>query len=142
MYKKKNITKDTIMTMSPNMCIKLFQEQQEEIERLTRLVEKQGKKCNRYKKLLAAAHFGGEENIPRKDKKSGNGRKTFAGFRFDGYYAYYENGEIVIGEIKHRGGGELYRGKYLHEKTPYLSEIKKENIRMYNSIVKFFAEKD
>lgn len=142
MYKKKHIDKDNIMGMTPNMCIRLFQEQQEEIARLTRLVEKQGKKCNRYQKLLAAAHFGGEDKIPHKVKVHGISKKTFAGAEEWGYYSYFENGELVIEYHAPREGGELYRGKYMGEQTPYLSDIKMENVRMYNDIVKFFTNKN
>ena len=142
MYKHKHIDKDTIMGMTPNMCIRLFQEQQEEIARLTRLVEKQGKKCNKYQRMLTAAHFGGEDKIPRKVKVRGSGRKTFAGAGEWGYYSWYENGEIVIEYHAPREGGELYRGEYKGEQTPYLNEIKKENVRMYNDIIKFFGNKN
>lgn len=140
MRKTTKITKDTIMGMTPNMCVKLFEEQQAEILRLTRLVEKQGKKCNKYQKMLAAAHFGGEDKIPSKKKQAGNSRHTFAGFRGSGYYSFFDNGELVIGEIHHRGSHELYRGKYRGSHTPYLREIKQANLRMYNSIIKFFAD--
>jgi hypothetical protein len=133
MYNKRVITKDTIVGMTPNMCIQLFQEQQREIERLTRLVEKQGKKCNKYQRMLAAAHFGGEDKIPRKEKPS----PCFAGSKGNAYHAWYENGEIVI----HYGLYEPYRGEYKGDDTPYMNDIKKEQIRLYNSIVKFFADK-
>lgn len=127
------IDKDTIMSMTPNMCIRLFEEQQREIERLTRLVEKQGKKCNKYQRMLTAAHFGGEDKIPHKKKPS----HCFAGSKGDGYHAWYENGEIVI----HYKFYEPYRGEYKGEDTPYLAEIKQDNVKLYNSIVKFFADK-
>lgn len=58
-----------------------------------------------------------------------------------GYYAFVDNdGRLVIGEERGREGGELYRGEYKGEKTPWLSDIKKENVRLYNSIVKYFNE--
>jgi hypothetical protein len=132
------IDKDTIMCMTPNMCIRLFEEQQREIKRLTQLVEKQGKKCHRYQKMLAAAHFGGEDKIPRKTVTHRAGPRVFAGSRWPGYYSYFENGKVVIEYHTVREGRILYRGEYKGEQTPYLSEIKKENVRMYNSIMKFF----
>lgn len=58
-----------------------------------------------------------------------------------GYYAFVDNnGRLVIGEERGREGGELYRGEYKGENTPWLSDIKKENVRLYNSIVKYFNE--
>ena len=58
-----------------------------------------------------------------------------------GYYAYVDsNGQFVIGEERGREGGELYRGEYKGEKTPWLNDIKKENVRLYNSIVKYFND--
>lgn len=142
MNKKKHIDKDTIMGMTPSMCIRLFQEQQEEIARLKRLVDKQGKKCHRYQKLLAAARFGGEDKIPRK-KKNNDGPKsryTFAGSGMTpGYDAYFEDGKITIEHWTPREGGILYQGEWNGEETPYLNEIKLDNPKMYNSIMKFFA---
>ncbi len=58
-----------------------------------------------------------------------------------GYYAYVDdNSKLVIGEERGREGGELYRGEYKGENTPWLNEVKKENVRLYNSIVKYFKE--
>lgn len=58
-----------------------------------------------------------------------------------GYYAYInDNGNLVIGEERGREGGELYRGEYKGENTPWLNEVKKENIKLYNSIVRYFRE--
>lgn len=58
-----------------------------------------------------------------------------------GYYAFVDsNGQFVIGEERGREGGELYRGEYKGEKTPWLNDIKKENVKLYNSIVKHFKE--
>ena len=144
MYKHKNINKDTIMCMTPNMCIQLFEEQQAEILRLTKLVEKQGKKCNRYQRMLAAAHFGGEDKIPsqKKTHDTSMGRYTFAGSGDGwGYDAYFENGQLTIEHWAPREGGVVYRGEWKGEATPYLSDIKSENVRMYNDIIKFFANK-
>lgn len=144
MHKHKHIDKDTIMGMTPNMCIRLFEEQQREIARLTRLVEKQGKKCNKYQKMLAAAHFGGEDKIPHKTKvqKSGKGRHVFAGSGMtSGYDAYFEDGKITIEYWAPREGGILYQGEWRGEATPYLNEIKQDNPRLHHSIMEFFANK-
>ena len=72
----------------------------------------------------------------------GKVKKIFKGSHFDfGYYAFVDrNGQFVIGEERGREGGELYRGEYKGEITPYLNRVKKENIKLYNSIVKHFKE--
>lgn len=72
----------------------------------------------------------------------GNVKKLFAGSNFKfGYYAFVDsNGQFVIGEERGREGGELFRGEYKDEKTPWLNDIKKENVRLYNSITKYFNE--
>ena len=129
------------MDMSINGLIRLLEQKDVEIDKLKRKVESLGKKCNRYEKKLTIAHFGGEENIPNKEKnnKENTNRKTFAGSDFDcGFYAMLENGEFIIGEERSREGGTLYRGEYKGEDTPWMYEIKRENIRLYNSIVKHF----
>lgn len=66
--------------------------------------------------------------------------KMFAGTKTYGWYAYVEDHELVIGENHPREGGELYRGEYLGDSTPYLCDIKEENVKLYNSITKYFAE--
>ena len=72
----------------------------------------------------------------------GNVKKLFAGSNFKvGYYAFVDsNGQFVIGEERGREGGELYRGEYKGEKTPWLNDIKKENTKLHNSIVRYFNE--
>lgn len=72
----------------------------------------------------------------------GNVKKLFAGSNFKfGYYAFVDsNGQFVIGEERGREGGELYRGEYKGEKTPWMHEIKKENVKLYNSIARYFNE--
>ena len=58
-----------------------------------------------------------------------------------GYYAYIDsNNDFVIGEERGREGGELYRGEYKGENTPWLKEIRKEDVRFYNGIVRYFNE--
>lgn len=75
-------------------------------------------------------------------KNIGKVKKTFSGSHFDyGFYAWIEdNGEFVIGDERGREGGILYRGEYKGKSTPYLNEIKKENIKLYNNIVRYFNE--
>lgn len=63
------MNRDDIMHMSFNDCVALFERQDAEIKRLNRLVEKLGKKCNKYKRKLTIQHFDGEENIPKKEIK-------------------------------------------------------------------------
>ena len=72
----------------------------------------------------------------------GNVKKLFAGSNFNfGYYAFVDrNDQFVIGEERGREGGELYRGEYNGEKTPWMHDIKKENTKLYNSIVRYFNE--
>lgn len=60
-----------------------------------------------------------------------------------GYYAYADdNGKLVIGEERGREGGQLYCGEYRGINTPYMNDIKKESITLYNSIVKFFDKEE
>lgn len=75
-------------------------------------------------------------------KNHGNVKNIFKGSRFDyGFYAFIDaNGDFVIGEERGREGGELYRGKFLGEKTPKLCSIKTENSTLYNNIIKYFSE--
>ena len=55
-----------------------------------------------------------------------------------GWYAYAENGILVIGESFPHEGGDLYSGDYKGEDTPYLMKIKKDCPKIYNRIVKYF----
>ena len=57
-----------------------------------------------------------------------------------GYYAYVENGFLVIGESYPREGGDLYSGVYMGEYTPYLKILKEKAPKIYNKIVKYFDE--
>ena len=135
------MTKEDIMNMSINGVIRLLEQKDAEIDKLKRKVESLGKKCNKYEQKLTIMHFGGEENIPKKDKNhSNNTNRTFAGSNFNfGWYAYVENGDFVIGEERGREGGILYRGEYKGDDTPWMNEIKRENIKLYNSIVKYYG---
>ena len=132
--------KEDIMNMSINDYIKLLEEKDAEIEELKRKIESLGEKCNKYKKKLTTMHFGGEENIPKKNKQhSKTTRRQFAGFKGYGYYSFVENDDFVIGEERWREGGELYRGEYMGINTPYMNDIKNENLKMYNSIIKYYG---
>jgi hypothetical protein len=57
-----------------------------------------------------------------------------------GWFGYVEDGLLFIGWNDPHEGGILYQGYYEGEKTPYLNEIKKDNIKLYNSIVKYFGD--
>lgn len=67
----------------------------------------------------------------------------FYGSRYDyGFYAWPENRDtLVIGEERGREGGELYRGKFKGDNTPYMKDIKDENPELYVSIVGYFKER-
>ena len=63
---------------------------------------------------------------------------TFAGSRANhgyGYYAFIENGELVIGEDWPHEGGEVYRGTFFNAGRA-MKNLEKENIRLFNSINK------
>ena len=78
-------------------------------------------------------------------KNHGNVKKIFKGSWSQpygyGYYAYIDNNDdFVIGEERGREGGELYRGEYKGEDTPWLKNIKFEEVTLYNNIVRYFRE--
>ena len=56
-----------------------------------------------------------------------------------GYFAFIENGELVIGESWPHEGGEIYRGSYA-EATNILRTLEKEATALFNSITKYFME--
>lgn len=68
-------------------------------------------------------------------------KKIFKGSHFDfGYYAFIDsNGKFVIGEERGREGGTLYHGEYKGDNTPWMFDIKRENMKLYNSITKHFG---
>lgn len=66
-------------------------------------------------------------------------RRDFAGFRGFGYWACIENDMFVIGYECGREGGTLYSGEYKGINTPYMIDIKGQNLKMYNSIVKYYG---
>lgn len=53
-----------------------------------------------------------------------------------GYFAYIEDGQLVIGEDWGREGGILYRGPYEHA-SKHLTSLPR---KLYNSIVEYYAE--
>lgn len=55
-----------------------------------------------------------------------------------GYFAYIEDGQLVIGEDLGREGGILYRGPY-QDSTYYVQQLWKEAPKLYNSIVQYYA---
>lgn len=57
-----------------------------------------------------------------------------------GYFSYVEDGNLVIGASYPREGGTLYKGKYMGDDTPYILSLKKDDIKQYNRIVKYFSK--
>ena len=58
-----------------------------------------------------------------------------------GYWAFLDNeGMLVIGEERGRYGGQLYRGPWKGEDTPYLSDIKKEQPKLFSKIMNFYEK--
>lgn len=56
-----------------------------------------------------------------------------------GYWAFLDNeGMLVIGEERGYYGGQLYRGPWKGEDTPYLSDIKKEQPKLFSKITNFY----
>jgi hypothetical protein len=67
---------------------------------------------------------------------------TFAGSRHNGgygYYAFIEDGELVIGENWPREGGETYRGTFANASRA-MRTLEKEAVRLYNSITKYYTQ--
>lgn len=57
-----------------------------------------------------------------------------------GWFSYVEDCVLFIGKCSPHEGGLLYHGEFKGDDTPYLLEIKKEDIEQYNSIVKYFED--
>lgn len=66
--------------------------------------------------------------------------KRFSNVNEWGWYSYAEDNILVIGDSYPHEGGELYRGEYKGDKTPYLLSLKKDDVKQYNRIVKYFGE--
>ena len=47
---------------------------------------------------------------------------------------------LVIGEERGYYGGQLYRGPWKGEDTPYLSDIKKEQPKLFSKITNFYEK--
>lgn len=56
-----------------------------------------------------------------------------------GYFAYIEEGQLVIGENWSREGGINYRGPYEHARS-HLVELKVNDEKLYNNIVEYYTE--
>ena len=58
-----------------------------------------------------------------------------------GYWAFLDNEDmLVIGEERGYYGGQLYRGPWKGEDTPYLSDIKKEQPKLFSKITNFYEK--
>ncbi len=57
-----------------------------------------------------------------------------------GYFAYIEDGQLVIGEHWPREGGVTYRGTY-RDAGKALTDLKKNAESLYNHIIKYYEEK-
>ena len=58
-----------------------------------------------------------------------------------GYWAFLDNEDmLVIGEERGCYGGQLYRGLWKGENTPYLSDIKKEQPKLFSKITNFYEK--
>lgn len=55
-----------------------------------------------------------------------------------GYYAYIEDGELVVGESWPREGGDLFRGSYSCLPEHILEELNKQAPKLYKSITTYF----
>ena len=58
-----------------------------------------------------------------------------------GYFAYIEDGQLVIGENWPREGVVTYRGTY-RDASRRLDKLKDEAPKLYNSIVKYYTEQE
>lgn len=56
-----------------------------------------------------------------------------------GYYAYIEDGLLVIGEDWPREGGTIYKGSYADSKS-ILGLLKKQEPKLYKGIVEYYKE--
>jgi hypothetical protein len=58
-----------------------------------------------------------------------------------GYFAYIEDGQLVIGEDWGRDGGILYRGPFsCKDVDHYLHMLQKNAPKLYNSIIQYYAK--
>ena len=59
-----------------------------------------------------------------------------------GYFAYIEDGQLVIGEDWGREGGILYKGPYAHVDKHTMRLLENNAPKLYKSIVSYFDEKE
>ena len=57
-----------------------------------------------------------------------------------GYFAYIEDGQLVIGEEWGREGGILYKGPYAHVDKHTMRMLENAAPKLYKSIVQYYAE--
>jgi hypothetical protein len=56
-----------------------------------------------------------------------------------GYFAYIEDGQLVIGEDWGRDGGVLYRGAY-RDSVKYLNMLRVKAPKLFNGIVQYYSD--
>ena len=56
-----------------------------------------------------------------------------------GYFAFIEDGQLVIGEDWGRDGGVLYRGAY-RDSTKYLNMLRVNAPKLFNGIVQYYSD--
>lgn len=56
-----------------------------------------------------------------------------------GYYAYIEDGLLVVGEDWPREGGEIYRGSFVNA-FDALEVLRKNEPKLFNSIMEYYKE--
>ena len=56
-----------------------------------------------------------------------------------GYFAYIEDGQLVIGEDWGREGGILYRGPYAHVDNHTMRMLENNAPKLYNSIIEYYS---
>lgn len=56
-----------------------------------------------------------------------------------GYYAYIEDGLLVVGEDWPREGGTIYKGSYANA-FDVLNTLRREEPKLYDNIVKYYKE--
>jgi hypothetical protein len=133
--------------MTPKQILNILNKQAEENARMAQKIETMGRKNKRLTEKLTVQHFGGVENVPKRNAPKRSKRHYFKGSKINvydrfpsdkGWWAYYENDMLTIGNSPVTG--TIYYGPYLGEDTPGLSQIQKDKPKLYNSIKRFFEE--
>ena len=57
-----------------------------------------------------------------------------------GYFAYIEDGQLVIGEDWGREGGILYKGPYAHVDNHTMRILENNAHKLYNSIIEYYSK--